>query len=213
MRLKLLAILANVTMASALGSYLFLGTQLASWNSTPASLSVDATATVMPAPGSASGDAVNTTITSSYEATQDGYDCPPEQNFYYVGAIFTSNGVKCAYTDPSGEGATSYFPVIYEYDCPNGGTLSGTTCYTTTTPYLKFIWATPTAYDANGQPLVTGVDVVEGSSCSASSWTNVATVSPSADSYTIDNPSTSEYYGIRTVNESWLGPVTSCTQG
>jgi hypothetical protein len=127
----------------------------------------------------------------------------------YVGGV----GEQCWYTW-NVDGTTYYDTPVYEYSCPNGGTLSGSTCYVTTvTPYIKFAWATPTAYDANGQPLVTGVDVVEGSSCSTSSWTIVATASPSADSYTIDYPSTSEYYGIRTVNESWLGPVTSCTQG
>jgi len=214
MRLRMLAILANITVASALGSYSFLGTQLASWNSAPASLAVDATAAVMPAPGSASGVTGSTTSTSSYGATFNGYYCSPIPDMVYDGLLYIGSvGLQCEYTWLA-DGTGYNDNPIYEYSCPDGGYLSGSNCIAnTTTPDLKFTWATPTAYDTNGQPLVTGVDVVEGSSCSASSWTNVATVSPSADSYTVDNPSTSEYYGIRTVNESWLGPVTSCTQG
>jgi len=183
------------------------------WNSS-VSVSKTISAATVPTPESASGVAGSTTTTSSYGATFNGYDCPPISDMVYDGLLYIGSvGLQCEYTWLA-DGTGYNDNPIYEYSCPDGGYLSGSNCIAnTTTPDLKFTWATPTAYDTNGQPLVTGVDVVEGSSCSASSWTNVATVSPSADSYTVDNPSTSEYYGIRTVNESWSGPVTSCTQG
>jgi len=166
------------------------------------------TATV-PTPGSASWNAVSTTTdTGSYPA-YPGNDCPALNDTYIVNVHISGNDVTCAYAN----GFSFLTHVVYY--CENGGTLSGTNCITTTTtPYLKFTWATPTAYDASGQDFVTGVAVVEGSSCSTSSWTVVAKESPSADSYTVDDPSTSEYYGLQTTGfGGWTSTVSGCTLG
>ena len=182
---------------------------------TAVSMSESVGAATVPTPGSASGVTGSTTTTSSYAATFDGYYCPTMSGYTYHGLVYVGGvGEQCWYTW-NFDNTNYYDTPVYEYSCPSGGSLSGSTCYTTTTtPYLKFTWTTPTAYDTSGQPYVTGVDVVEGSSCSTSSWTNVATVSPSADSYTIDNPSTSEYYGLQTTGlGGWTSTVSGCTLG
>jgi len=177
------------------------------WHSSVSVAKTVSTATV-PTPGSASVVAGSTTTSSSYPAMTF---CPNESGAYYNGTAYINGVAQCQYTSYSGN-------VFYKnmiYSCPGSDLTFVQTCYTTTTtPDIKFTWATPTAYDASGQDFVTGVDVVEGSSCSASSWKVVATVSPSTDSYTVDNPSTSEYYGLQTKGlGGWTSTVSGCTLG
>jgi hypothetical protein len=186
------------------------------WNSS-VSVSKTISAATVPTPGSASWNAVSTTTSSSYPATYDGYHCPPVSGYTFDRVDFNNGfGEQCVYTTTNQYAPTYYYyPINPEYSCPDGGSLSGSTCITeTTTPDIRFTWTTPTAYDASGQDFVTGVDVVEGSSCSTSSWTVVATESPSVDSYTVDNPSTSEYYGLQTKGlGGWTSTVSGCTLG
>jgi len=174
------------------------------------------TATV-PTPGSASGVAGSATTTSSYPADFDNYFCAFINGYTVVNTYNTGNGEQCVYAEPQEPTArTVTYSAVYESPCSYGGNLLGSNCYytTSTTPDVNFTWKTPTAYDASGQNFVTGVDVVEGPSCSTSSWKVVATVSPSADSYTLDNPSTSEYYGLQTIGiGGWTSAVSGCTLG
>jgi len=170
-------------------------------------------AATVPTPESASGVSGSTTINSSYPAVY-GFDCPTIPGYTYKNVVPYERYYYCFYESYSGEDYTEVKTNLSHY-CPDGGYLSGTTCYTnTTSPYLQFTWKTPTAYDASGQDFVTGVAVVEGSSCSTSSWKVVATAPPSADSYTIDNPSTSEYYGLQTIGiGGWTSSVSECSIG
>lgn len=110
--------------------------------------------------------------------------------------------------------------------CPSGGSCYYT-CYLggyylsngecimyTTVPAVQFSWTTTTTTDASGSPLVPEVQVLEASSCTSTSWTTVATVADSTGSYTVNSPSSSDYYAIRTLAGSdWTGPITSCAQG
>jgi len=169
-------------------------------------------AATVPTPGSASVVAGSaTTTTYLYSATVIGKYCPEYQGEFLVEITPYD---QCEYRFGA-NGYTYVMNRVDEYSCPYGGYQYGSNCdTTTTTPDIKFTWATPTAYDASGQDFVTGVDVVEGSSCSASSWKVVATVSPSTDSYTVDNPSTSEYYGLQTKGlGGWTSTVSGCTLG
>jgi len=170
-------------------------------------------AATVPTPGSASGVTGGTTTASSYPAVF-GFDCPTEPGYTFKNVVTYGRVSQCIYESYTGEDYLAYNITLSHY-CPDGGYLSGTTCYTnTTSPYLQFTWETPTAYDASGQDFVTGVAVVEGSSCSTSSWKVVAKVSPSADSYMVDNPSTSEYYGLQTTGiGGWTSTVSGCSIG
>jgi len=184
---------------------------------TAISMSESIGAATVPTPGSASGVTGSTIITNSYGATFNGYYCPPVSGYTFDRVEYNNGfGEQCVYTSTNQSAPTYYYyPTNPEYSCPDGGSLSGSDCITTTTtPYIKFTWATPTAYDASGQNFVTGVDVVEGASCSASSWRVVATESPSADFYAIGNPSTREYYGLQTTGlGGWTSTVSGCTLG
>jgi len=200
-----------VTASLALVTLLAVG--YSAWNSS-VSVSKTVSAATVPTPKSASGVAGSTTTSSSYGATYDGYYCPPLVPWKFSTVYDINGSIICDYTNLNNPDNHLEWPSVSEYSCPSGGTLSGTDCITTTTPDIKFTWATPTAYDASGQDFVTGVDVVEGSSCSTSSWKVVATVSPSTDSYTVDNPSTSEYYGLQTKGlGGWTSTVSGCTLG
>jgi len=181
---------------------------------TAISMSESISTATVPTPESASGVAGSTTTSSSYPATNDGDYCPTLVPWKFNGYTYLYGTTQCDYTNLN-SGSHMYINAVAKYSCPSGGTLSGTTCYTnTTSPYLQFTWKTPTAYDASGQDFVTGVAVVEGSSCSTSSWKVVATAPPSADSYTIDNPSTSEYYGLQTIGiGGWTSSVSECSIG
>jgi len=199
--------LAVVAAASiALPSY-------SAWNTALPKSQPISTSTI-PAPGSASGTTGSTTTTSSHAATPNDY-CPLMTGYKNTGFVnVDGEGLQCGYTW-NYDGTNYYDTPAYEYSCPSGETLSGSTCdTTTTTPHVKLTWATPTGYGANGQPLATGVNIVDGSSCSTSAWTTVATASPSADSYTFNNPSTSEYYAVQTTGPGgWTSPVSGCTLG
>ena len=157
-------------------------------------------AATMPAPSTPSGNLSAVTTTSTYAAF---YGCANGTAPFWDGNLdaYVCNG-----------GANYYYPGYY---CLDGGYLSGTTCYvSTTTNEVKFSWVPSTTTDAMGMPLVPQVQVVESTSCTSSSWTALATVADSTDSYTVSSPSAAEYYAIRTLNGStWTGPTTSCTQG
>lgn len=176
----------------------------------------------MPAPASASGSlgSVSSTVSSSYAAhsytassTDVGY-WYPQPNWSTTGHYYI-----CSVTGSPGDNTSApcQKTVYYTaYDCPNGGTLSGTTCYTTTTtttPVVTLSWTATIATSVLGQPLAPNMQVLQATSCTSTRWTVLATVADSTGSYTVNNPSTSDYYAIRTVNGSWTGPVVSCTQG
>ena len=197
--------------------------QLASWGSGTPAYTQSVKAATIPAPATASGSlgSVSSTVSSSYAAhsytassTDVGY-WYPQPNWSTTGHYYI-----CSVTGSPGDNTSApcQKTVYYTaYDCPNGGTLSGTTCYTTTTtttPAVKFAWTAPTATSTLGQPLAPNVQVVSSTSCTSTSWTTVATVADSTGSYTVSSPSSSDYYAIRTlVGSDWTGPITSCTQG
>jgi hypothetical protein len=93
------------------------------------------------------------------------------------------------------------------YYCPQGGSLVDTECFKNigTSYSVKFSWTASTS--------VPNVQVVKSSSCTSGSWSVIATVPDNDGSYTVEQVSSSEYYGVRPVNGSLVGLVSACTQG
>ena len=207
--------------------------RLAAWSGSPAPNVLRISAATMPPPTSASGSlgSTSSTSTSSYAASSYQYQSGTTTSYTYGTwiedqAAGSQQQYTCSLNDytfwssgyPSFPCETSTTVPVYStaYDCPNGGTLSGTTCYTTTTttiPAVKFSWTATSVASVLGQSLAPNVQVVSSSSCTSTTWTTLTTVADSTGSYTVSNPSTSDYYAIRTANGSWIGPVVSCTQG
>jgi hypothetical protein len=196
--------------------------QLASWNGGTPAYTQSVSAATMPAPSSASGGLASSSSTSSYAASSSStttvvYGTWTSEGSSTVGSTTTyywqcSVGpyVGTSTDNPPSASSCSADSTTTSYSCPNGGTLSGTSCDTTVTTYtVDFAWNETSV----GPSLIPDMQVVSASSCTSASWTTVATVTDSTGSYTVNSPSSSDYYGIRSVNGSWLGPVTSCTQG
>jgi len=227
---RLVAVLGSALVAVAFAFFPFsVSVQPAGWQSAPAQVTLKAAAATMPAPTSASGALASASKTSTSTYSASSYQSQSGTTTTYgswelVECATTECGWTCSVTGaftttsgsppppPSSPCETSSPTYSTAYDCPNGGTLSGTTCYVTTTTTANTVqlsWS-PTI---TGQFLVPKIQVVDATSCTSSTWTVLATESDITGSYTISSPSSTEYYGLRTLSGSWTGPVTSCTQG
>lgn len=235
-RLKLTTVFGSavVVLALAFGVSLLTGMRLSVWQSSPSPAVMKVTTATMPAPNSANGQLTSTTTsstsTSSYPASSHQQPYTVYGSWSTVGCAPNAGQTECTYQcslngqtannlgnppSPPSSYACSKTDYTTVYDCPNGGSLSGITCYVTTTSTsstpstIKFTWSET----YTGPFLVPDIQVVEANSCTSTNWTPIATESDSSGSYTVNSPSSSEYYAIRTINNSWIGPTTSCTQG
>jgi hypothetical protein len=172
----------------------------------------------------ATGTLDSTPITKT--VTYSAWTLTPADIIYgtwvYTGVLYSSSGQpfyqwSCS-VGPGGATAadspppSSYCSVVISpavYYCPRGGSLGGTECYKNfnigTSYSVNFSWKISTS--------VPDVQVVKSSSCTGGSWSIVATVPDSDGSYTVNQVSSSEYYGVRPAKGSSVGIVSACTQG
>jgi hypothetical protein len=232
-RPKLVTVLGSAiaVLALAFCAPFFAGMQLSAWQSSPSPAVMNVASATMPAPTSASGKLTSSSSSSTSTSTYAAIASTTYSTVYGTWNILGCATLECSFqcsvtgqvvntfaTPPAGAPSPSSpcetTSSSTSYSCPYGGYLSGTICYvttstTTTTNTVKFTWSET----YTGQFLVPNIQIVEATSCTSSSWTPIATATDSTGSYTVNSPSSSEYYAIRTVNHAWIGPVTSCTQG